>query len=41
LNDGLGVAHDARYQFGAGRDVVDQALHLAADQMPSSASPDA
>src|ERR1700761_4517469 len=28
-HDGFGVAHDARDQLGAGRDVVDQALHLA------------
>ena len=29
LDDGFGVADDARHQFGAGRDVVDQSLHLA------------
>ncbi len=29
LDDGFGVVHDAPHQFGAGRDVVDQSLHLA------------
>ena len=28
-DDGFRVAHDARHQFGAGRNVVDQPLHLA------------
>src|SRR5258705_12517521 len=28
-DDGFGIAHDARDQFGAARDVVDQALHLS------------
>src|SRR5207249_1376400 len=28
-NDRFGVAHDARHQFGAGRNIVDQALDLA------------
>src|SRR5712671_1526927 len=28
-DDGFGIAHDARHQFGTRRDVVDQALHLA------------
>ena len=28
-DDGLGLAHDALHQLGAGGDVVDQALHLA------------
>ena len=29
LDDGFRIAHDARHQFGAGRNVVDQALDLA------------
>src|SRR4051812_40291587 len=29
LDDGFGIPYDARHQFGASRDVVDQSLHLA------------
>src|SRR5882724_247293 len=28
-NDGFGLAHDARDEFGAARNVVNQSLHLA------------
>ena len=41
LDDGFRIAHDARHQFGAGRNVVDQALDLAGRPDASSASPDA